>query len=112
MLTRRSLEVLLNDLMQEFFLLGLDPEKVILFGSYANGGVHMHSDVDLAIWSHKFIGEGLVDFEIIRPIMKKFKNLDIKMYPIGATAENFDPFIKVIENTGRKIETLTSSFIS
>lgn len=34
------------------------------------------------------------------------------MYPKGATAENFDPFIKVIENTGRKIETLTSSFIS
>jgi predicted nucleotidyltransferase len=111
MLTRRSLEVLLNDLMQEFFLLGLDPKKVILFGSYANGGVHMHSDIDIAIWSHKFIGEGMIDFEIIRPIIRKFKNLDIKMYPIGATADNFDPFIKVIESTGRKIDINSSSLI-
>ena len=112
MLTRRSLEVLLNELIQNLFLLGLDPKKVILFGSYANGGVHKYSDVDIAIWSHKFVGEGLIDFEIIRPIIRKFKNVDIKMYPIGATAENFDPFIKVIENTGRKIDIKSSSFIS
>ncbi len=34
------------------------------------------------------------------------------MYPIGATAENFNPFIKVVENTGRKISVQTLSFIS
>ena len=112
MLTRRSLKVLLHDLIQDCFLLGLDPEKVILFGSYANGGVHPYSDVDIAIWSYKFIGEGLIDFEIIRPIIRKFRNVDIKMYPIGATAENFDPFIRVIENTGKKIDVKTSSLLS
>ena len=36
-------------------------------------------------------------------IYSKYKNLDIKMYPAGANAENFDPFIKVIEDTGREI---------
>lgn len=74
--------------------------------------VCIHSDIDIAIWSHKFIGEGLIDFEIIRPIIRKFRNVDIKMYPIGATAENFDPFIRVIESTGRKIEVKTSSLLS
>ena len=79
MLTRRVLETLLHDLIQDLYETGIEPQKVILFGSYANGGVHNYSD--------------------------------IKMYPKGATAQNFDPFIKVIEDTGRKL-TLPEKSIS
>ena len=111
MLTRRVLETLLHDLIQDLYETGMEPQKVILFGSYANGGVHNYSDIDIAVWSNKFVGEGLIDFELIRPMMRKYRNLDIKMYPKGATAQNFDPFIKVIEDTGRKL-TLPEKSIS
>ena len=62
MFTRRALEILLNQINLELIELDLNPEKVILFGSYANGGIHTYSDVDIAVWSHKFTGEGLLDF--------------------------------------------------
>ncbi len=108
MFTRRALEILLNQINLELIELDLNPEKVILFGSYANGGIHTYSDVDIAVWSHKFTGEGLLDFELIRPIIRKHKQLDIKMYPAGATANNFDPFIAVIEKTGKKVSLIPS----
>ena len=69
---------------------------------------HTYSDVDLAVWSKKFTGEGLIDFEIVRPLIKKYKNLDIKMYPSGATSENFDPFIDIIEKTGKSIQIVST----
>lgn len=99
MLTRRALDKLLNEVVDHLISLGLEPEKVILFGSYANGGVHPYSDVDIAVWSPKFIGEGMIDFELVRPIIRKFRHLDIKMFPSGADADSF-PFISVIEKTG------------
>jgi hypothetical protein len=52
------------------------------------------------MWGNKFIGEGMVDFEMIRPIIRKYKKVDIKMYPTNATAHDFDPFIEEIEKTG------------
>jgi hypothetical protein len=33
----------------------------------------------------------------------------IKMHPSGTTADNFDPFISLIEQTGRVLEISTSS---
>lgn len=51
---------------------------------FKNGGVHEYSDIDLAIWSHHFTGHGLLDLELIRPLLRKYKNLDIKTYPANA----------------------------
>jgi predicted nucleotidyltransferase len=76
---------------------------MILFGSYAKENVHQYSDVDIAIWNKKFIGEGLIDFELIQPVLRKFRkvnSIDFKMYPTHATADNFDPFIEEIEKEG------------
>lgn len=103
MLTRKSLDLLLSDIVHDLISLHIKPEKIILFGSYANGKVHDYSDIDLAIWSEKFSGQGLLDFELIRPIIRKYKRIDLKMYPKEATAMNYDPFINVIESTGRVI---------
>lgn len=103
MLTRRALDRLLLDVVDQLIALDLKPEKVILFGSYANGRVHQYSDVDIAVWSPKFIGEGMIDFELVRPIIRKFRHLDIKMFPSCADAESF-PFISVIEKTGVKLD--------
>ena len=104
MFTRRALNILIENIVEDMFSLDIKPEKIILFGSYAKGGIQPDSDVDLAVWSKKFTGEGLIDFEKVRPLIKKYKNLDIKMYPTGATSDNFDPFIDVIEKTGKTIQ--------
>lgn len=104
MFTRRALDIFLYQFVNELIALGIKPEKVILFGSYVKGGVHLYSDIDIAVWSHRFIGEGMVDFEIMRPLIRKYNNIDVKMYPLGATSDNFDPFISIIENTGRKLD--------
>ena len=64
--------------------------------------MHEYSDVDLGLLHKSFSGESLVDIELIRPLLRKYKGLDLKMYPSHATAEDFDPFIAEIERT-RKV---------
>ncbi len=100
MLTRKALGELLAEVREELCRMGLSPDRMILFGSYAHGGIHQYSDVDIAVWNLEFTGDGIIDIEKIRPLLRKFKGLDLKTFPIGATAENFDPFIEVIEKTG------------
>ncbi len=111
MLTKKALNKILNEVIVDFLNMGFDPYKIILFGSYVNGGLHANSDVDLAVWSKKFIGEGMIDFEIVRPIIKKYRGLDIKMYPLNATSDNFDPFIGVIEESGIEVYNKSNSKI-
>lgn len=100
MLTRKSLNELLTQVTEELIQLGITPYKIVLFGSYANGGVHAYSDVDIAVWSEKFTGESLADFEHVRPIVRKHRQISFKLYPAYAKASNYDPFIEIIEQTG------------
>lgn len=99
MLTRKALNTLLLNVWQEFSSLGYEPERMLLFGSYAAGNPHQYSDIDIAVWNSSFSGEGMVDFEKIRSVYRKHRGVDIKTYPSGANAD-FDPFIDVIEKTG------------
>ncbi|MBA2760831.1 MAG: nucleotidyltransferase domain-containing protein [Segetibacter sp.] len=100
MLTRKSLNKLLDEVMEELIQLDITPNKMILFGSYATGGVHAYSDVDVALWSEKFTGEPLGDFDHVRPIVRKHHEISFKLYPAYATASEYDPFIEIIEQTG------------
>lgn len=103
MLTAKSLNSHLQLLYNQLSTLGFKPDRMILFGSYASGKVHAYSDVDVAIWNKNFSGSPLSDMELIRPVIRNFRRFDIKFYPSGATADNFDPFISVIEKTGKEI---------
>lgn len=100
MLTRKALNETLHAVRSDLVKLGLRPEKMILFGSYAKGGVHANSDIDIAIWHKNFKGDRFEDLEYIRPILRKYIALDLKTFPSEATADNFDPFIRVVEETG------------
>ncbi len=61
----------------------LDPEKIILFGSYAYGNPHKDSDIDLyIITKDNFIPENYADFCRVRSAFSEIliplrKNLDI-----------------------------------
>lgn len=100
MLTRKALIETLSCVRFDLIELGLTPARMILFGSYAKGGLHAHSDIDIAIWHKNFSGDIMADLELIRPILRKYHNLDLKTYPIGARHDDFDPFIQVVEETG------------
>lgn len=102
MLTRRALEKLLLGVKEKLTELGFEPERMILFGSYANGGIHKYSDVDIAVWNKNFTGIGMEDFEKIKPVRRAFPMVDIKAYHSLDTKDT-DPFIAVIEKTGKEI---------
>lgn len=103
MLTRKALNDLFVSLSNDLSELKLVPDKMILFGSYAKECIHEYSDVDIAIWNRRFTGNGIVDIELIRPILRKSKGLlDIKFYPSDANSQNFDPFIDEIIKSGKE----------
>ena len=107
MLTRKALIVTLSGIRSDLIELGLNPARMVLFGSYANGGLHRNSDIDIAIWHKNFSGDIMTDLELIRPILKKYRDLDLKTYPLGARHDDFDPFIRIVEETG--IELLSNN---
>ncbi len=112
MLTRKALNKLLVSISNDLLELNLRPDKMILFGSYAKECVTQESDVDIAIWHSRFVGNGLIDMELIRPILRKYRGVfDFKFYPSHATANNFDPFIQEIVRTGKEWDTENNAFL-
>lgn len=103
MLTKRALNQLLADFQLDLFVNGFEPEAMILYGSYANGNVHRYSDVDVAVWSKRFSGNGMDDFEQAKPVLRNYRQIHAKFYPADADENNFDPFIEEIKRTGIQI---------
>jgi predicted nucleotidyltransferase len=79
-------------------------EKIILFGSYANGQPHEYSDIDLAIWSPQFSDDPYECREKIRSVLQAFSPIQLHPYAAGETAST-DPFISEIERTGKEMDT-------
>lgn len=77
--------------------------KAILFGSYANGKIHEYSDIDLAIWLSDFPEKHWSDIRAITHLVGKYSPISPRFYPENET-KNEDPFIEVIEKTGKIIE--------
>ncbi len=100
MFTRKPLDILLNEVTQELIQLGITPRKMMLFGSYANSGVHAYSDVDVALWSEQFDGDLVKDFELVLPVVRRHPKISFKLYPAYATSSDYDPFIEIIEQSG------------
>lgn len=100
MFTRKALARKIQETIDLLIENGIKPVKIILFGSYAKGGIHEFSDIDLAIWSPVFTGDIMRDLDTMRPVLRKCRGIDFKLYPEHATTDNYDPFIEVIETTG------------
>ena len=77
--------------------------KAILFGSYVCGKIHVDSDIDLAIWLSNYPEKHWTEVRTITHIVAKYSPISPKFYPENET-ENEDPFIGVIEKTGRLID--------
>jgi predicted nucleotidyltransferase len=99
MFTNKALKQYINSFLVDLRAVGYNPSQVVLFGSYASGKPHQHSDVDLAIWDEHFIGVGMVDIVPIISIVSKYPSIELHSFPVGETEED-DPFISEILRLG------------
>lgn len=105
MFTRKSLKIIIQEFILELRSKGYNPSKVVLFGSYAKGSPHQHSDIDLAIWDEKFTGCIPLDIESLLKMKVKFPTLlELHTYHSTETVES-DPFIGEIEKHGILIDS-------
>ena len=77
-------------------------EKSILFGSYAKGKPHKLSDIDLAIWLENNPQEHYTDVPVLLKIVSLHHPIKPKFYNLNDSSKT-DPFIEVIEKTGKEI---------
>lgn len=103
MFTRKSLNKKINLFLSELENNNLKVEKAILFGSYASGKIHEYSDIDLAIWLSNFPEKHWTEIRAITHIVAKNSPISPKFYPANET-EKEDPFIGIIEKTGKLID--------
>ena len=82
---------------------GYNPNKVILFGSFAKGTQHQHSDIDLAIWDERFSGSIYTDALPLVKLKLKYPRIELHSFSIGDTKET-NPFIGEILKEGIVIE--------
>jgi|TARA_Y100000310_G_scaffold245507_1_gene250487 predicted nucleotidyltransferase len=79
----------------------LNPDKIILFGSYANGNPTDDSDIDLFLLKDDLQAEEMNNFEIdakmrLLDLISRYKvGFDILSYPTNKIYEREDYFYKV-----------------
>uniref|UniRef100_UPI00404B2270 nucleotidyltransferase domain-containing protein n=1 Tax=Fulvivirga sp. TaxID=1931237 RepID=UPI00404B2270 len=102
MVTRKVLDKTIHSFVSELSECGYNPQKVVLFGSYAKGRPNAFSDIDLAVWDSKFTGCGSIDIEPIVSIISRHPGIELHTFSTNDTPEN-DPMISEIFRTGRVI---------
>jgi len=81
----------------------LNPDKVILFGSYVNGNPHAESDIDIAVFVKGIDGEDWYNARILLQKIRRNKTfLDIEPHLLDETQ---DPsgFVEHVIKTGEVI---------
>ena len=78
-----------------------NPELIYLFGSYANGNWHKHSDIDVAVVFDK-LNENRYD--IMKKILKIRRDIDLRIEPV-IFERGVDPsgFLQTIIDTAELI---------
>jgi predicted nucleotidyltransferase len=77
--------------------------RLYLYGSYAKGTNHKHSDIDLAVFLDKDEIDGF-DEDVL--LMKLTRRVDLRIEPHSFAKSDFDetnPYIKEIIETGERI---------
>ena len=73
-------------------------ESVYLFGSYAKGTPHEHSDIDVALVVKRFKGDF---FKVIPPVWKLRRQIDFRIEPhVIARDTDYAGFLNEIQQTG------------
>jgi uncharacterized protein len=104
MLTRENAIKVVEAFAKEIIATGFPLDKVILFGSYANGTPHVYSDIDVALFSPKFIGFGFEDRKFFSKIniRNEFIDIETQTYPTEVLQKE-NPFVDLIQKTGIEV---------
>ena len=83
---------------------GLPIEKLIIFGSYAKGTAHEHSDIDLCIISPKFGKDAIRKLQYLLKQSRYIDN-DIEPFPLSIKEykNGISPLIAEIKKFGKII---------
>ncbi len=101
MLTRELAISIVTEFIKKLQSEGIDIQKAILFGSYANNCQNEWSDIDLALVSDSFTGFGFNDKRSFAKInsQKPYSIIQTKTFPTNYF-EKGDPFIDQIKKLG------------
>lgn len=99
MVTVKIVKQRLSNMAHDLKAAGLEPQRMILFGSYAKGTVHKDSDIDVAIWAKGFTGARVIDIERVASIISRYSLVQLHPFNHTDTASE-NPFIEEIEHTG------------
>jgi predicted nucleotidyltransferase len=106
MLTRKTAIQIIKDFIKACADRNITFNKVILFGSVANGDNRKYSDIDVAFVSDKFTDNPFENWHALSPIIiKDSRFTDIETHTF--TTKDFeegDPFIEEIKKTGIEID--------
>jgi len=81
----------------------IDVQKVVLFGSYANGTYNKYSDIDITLVSKKFKGNRFLDKNLIRSLaIQAGSDIEVLLFSVRNFKEE-DLFVKEILETGIKL---------
>jgi predicted nucleotidyltransferase len=81
----------------------LDPDKVILFGSYVNGNPHDESDIDIAVLVRELDDETWYNARIMLQKIKRNKDfIDIEAHLLDETHDT-SGFVEHVIKTGEII---------
>jgi predicted nucleotidyltransferase len=92
-----------NQFIRDLTKIGYNPSAAYLFGSTVNGTIHEFSDIDLALWDAKFTGSLHIDYDTLKYLLLKHKQIELHPYN-SADTEETNPFIEVIKKTGIEIK--------
>jgi len=105
MLTQNAAIDTVRDFVKDVQALGVHLHKIILYGSYAKGGQHEWSDIDVALVADEFTGVGILDRKLFSRvnIQDKYMLIETKTYPT-AYFQQGDPLIEEIMKTGMEVK--------
>ena len=113
MVTTKNIINKAGSLVEDLRKLGVEPIRVVLFGSYAKGTCTDASDIDIAIWGAGFSGVRAIDIEIIAPLLKFYKPFELHTF--SELKDEEDPYQKEILQTGvdlsEKLQLMSESEI-
>lgn len=98
-----DIDILLNEITQKI-IQSFDPERIILFGSYAYGTPTEDSDIDLLVIMHTQDRPSKRSAKITSVCRPRYVSMDIIVRTpeeITRRLEEFDPFLEEILTSGR-----------
>jgi predicted nucleotidyltransferase len=100
MLTQHAAIDIVRNYAREIAAQGVHLRMVIVYGSFARGGQHEWSDIDVALVADEFTGlPGDFDLFASVGVKKPYRRIELRTYPTDYFRRS-DPFIEEIHKEG------------